>query len=124
MGKDGGRAAGLRAPERTTPAAPEYPLFLKVLPEGQVALTVRAKPGCKHCGLTLEGEELVLSTSAPPRDGEANAALVQYLADVLEVRHTAVTHCSGSKSRSKVFKLSGLTPEEVLQKLKAAEAAG
>ena len=125
MGRDKVKPAGLKASgiEQTAPSESKYPPFLTVVERG-VGLSVRAKPGCRQSGVAIEGEELVISITAPPRDGEANSALLEFLSEVLGVRRTAVTHASGSKSRCKMFKVAGLTPDEVLHKLKAAEAAG
>ncbi|XP_051236867.1 UPF0235 protein C15orf40 homolog isoform X1 [Dicentrarchus labrax] len=91
---------------------------------GAVTITVRAKPGSKHSGITdVSAEAVGVSIAAPPTDGEANAELVRYLAEVLELKKSHVSLDKGSRSRDKLIRVdSSLSPEEVLRRLR--EAAG
>jgi uncharacterized protein len=50
--------------------------------------------------------------AAPPHEGRANAALVQYVAGLLGVAPSAVRLARGATSRRKVLKVSGVTPGE------------
>ena len=67
----------------------------------------------------VSAEAVGVQIAAPPKDGEANEALVQYLASVLGIRKSSVTLNKGSKSRQKTVKLhaTGLTVEIVKQML-------
>lgn len=67
----------------------------------------------------MSGESVGIMIAAPPTDGEANAELIRYLSEVLDLKKSEVALDKGSRSREKVVKLSGsLTPEEVLERLK------
>jgi uncharacterized protein YggU (UPF0235/DUF167 family) len=55
--------------------------------------------------------------TAPPVDAAANEALVELLAEKLDCARGRIELVRGHKSRHKVIKLHGFTPEEVLQKL-------
>ncbi|XP_039882625.1 UPF0235 protein C15orf40 homolog [Simochromis diagramma] len=89
---------------------------------GAVTIRVHAKPGSKHSSITEVSTEAVsVAISAPPTDGEANAELIRYLAEVLGLKKSHVCLDKGSRSRDKVIKVdSSLSPEEVLRKLRQA----
>ncbi|XP_012722893.2 UPF0235 protein C15orf40 homolog [Fundulus heteroclitus] len=89
---------------------------------GAVAITVHAKPGSKHSGITdVNAEAVGVSIAAPPTDGEANTELVRYLAEVLELKKSQISLDKGSRSRDKVIRVeSSLDPQEVLRRLQQA----
>ncbi|XP_054632941.1 UPF0235 protein C15orf40 homolog [Dunckerocampus dactyliophorus] len=89
---------------------------------GAVTITVHVKPGSKHNNVTDVSTEAVgVAIAAPPTDGEANAELLRYLAEVLDVKKSRVSLQKGSRSRDKVICVdSALGPEEVLLRLKKA----
>ncbi|XP_075933675.1 UPF0235 protein C15orf40 homolog isoform X2 [Anarhichas minor] len=91
---------------------------------GSVSIVVHVKPGSKHSGVTEVSSEAVgVAIAAPPMDGEANAELLRYLAEVLDLKKSRVSLDKGSRSRDKLIKVdSSLSPEEVLRRLR--EAAG
>ena len=65
----------------------------------------------------LLGGELRIKVTAPPVDAAANEALIELLAEKLDCARNRIELIRGHKSRHKVLKLHGFTPEEALQKL-------
>ena len=63
------------------------------------------------------GAELRVRVTAPPVDAAANEALVALLADRLDCVRGRVELVRGHRSRHKILKVHGLTPEEVFAKL-------
>lgn len=63
----------------------------------------------------LDSPELRIRVSAPPVDAAANDALIRLLAEWLDCSRGRVELVRGHKSRHKILKLHGLTPEEVLK---------
>ena len=57
--------------------------------------------------------------TAPPVEGKANKALVQFLAKELGVARRDVEIVSGERSRVKSIRIYGLSPEDVMGRLKA-----
>jgi uncharacterized protein len=57
--------------------------------------------------------------AAPPVDGAANAALLRFLAGVLDVPRSRL-EITGASSRRKRIAVSGLTPDELETRLHAA----
>ncbi|XP_068595807.1 UPF0235 protein C15orf40 homolog isoform X2 [Brachionichthys hirsutus] len=89
---------------------------------GSVILAVHVKPGAKRSSITEVSSEAVgISVAAPPADGEANAELVRFLAEVLELKKSHISLDKGSRSRDKLIRVdSSLSPEEVLRRLRQA----
>jgi uncharacterized protein len=90
--------------------------FLRAQPDGAL-LSVKLQPraSSNEIGEPL-GDELRIKVTAPPVDAAANEALVRLLADRLDCARGRVELVRGFKSRHKVVKLHGFTPEEVFQK--------
>lgn len=87
--------------------------MIQAHPEG-ATLAVRAQPGAKKDGvLGRHGGAVKVAVTAPPEDGRANAALVEYLKNWLGVKRSQLVLLSGEKNRNKVFLVRGLTPAEL-----------
>jgi uncharacterized protein (TIGR00251 family) len=97
--------------------------FLRAQTDG-VLLAVKLQPRASknEIGAPL-GDELKIKVTAPPVDAAANEALVKLLADELDCARGRVELIRGHKSRHKVVKLHGFTPEEALKKLLAGTAS-
>jgi uncharacterized protein (TIGR00251 family) len=83
-----------------------------------ITFAVKVRPRAKKNAITGEvGGALKLSLTAPPLDGRANEACVEFIADMLNLPRSSVTIASGQTSRSKVIRVLGITAEYVHQKL-------
>jgi len=84
-----------------------------------VKLFVRAKPGARQSNIvSIDDEAVVVQVNAPAREGAANEALVDFLADTIDVKRSKASLEAGGKSRSKVVEVeTDQTPEEVYAKL-------
>ncbi|HEU0034378.1 MAG TPA: DUF167 domain-containing protein [Kofleriaceae bacterium] len=67
----------------------------------------RAKIGPMHDG------RLKIAVTSPPVDGEANAAVIELVADALGVAKSAVQVVAGQSSRRKTLRVAGVTPEQL-----------
>ncbi len=87
--------------------------MLSSTPEG-VILSVRIIPRSRNTefGGAREGA-LVVRIAAPPVEGAANAALLEFLAFTLKVPRRAIQICSGERSRHKRVAIAGITAEAV-----------
>ena len=90
--------------------------------DGGVTLAVRAQPGAKRtaiAGVYGDGAaaQLKIAVQAPPVEGRANSALVEFLADTFDVAKSRVELVSGELSRSKVFLVRGVTRQDAEQRL-------
>ncbi|MFC3532547.1 DUF167 domain-containing protein [Vogesella facilis] len=90
-----------------------------------VRLTLHVQPGARKSELAGEhGDALKIRLAAPPVEGKANAALLQWLADYLAVPRRAVSLLSGERNRHKIVAVSGVDAGAVLARLLPASAGG
>ena len=60
---------------------------------------------------------LVIRLAAPPVDGAANDALIEFLSDTLNVPRRAIRIVSGERGRRKRVAIDGLNAADVRQRL-------
>ncbi|BFG35214.1 hypothetical protein CerSpe_214880 [Prunus speciosa] len=109
--------------ESTQPVNPtnNFPTSIRYIPPSSVAITIHAKPGSKIASITdFSDEALGVQIDAPAKDGEANAALLDYISSVLGVKKRQVSIGSGSKSRDKVVIVEEMTVQSVFDILDKA----
>ena len=86
---------------------------------GAATFAVRVHPRAKKNAITGElGEALKIALTAPPVEGRANEAVVEFLAEVLRVPKGSVSIAAGQSSRNKVVRVQGLTAEQVQERLR------
>jgi uncharacterized protein len=79
---------------------------------------VKVRPRAKRNAVTgTVGDALKLALSAPPLDGRANQACIEFFANLLDVPHSSVTIASGETSRRKVIRIAGMSTEKVRGRL-------
>ena len=71
----------------------------------------RPKFGPRHDG------RIKVAVTAPPVDGEANAAVIELLAKTFDVARSDVTIISGLTGKRKTVRLVGVTYEQVEKKI-------
>jgi uncharacterized protein (TIGR00251 family) len=97
--------------------------FERLSPRGAgAAIAVRVLPRATKSevvGFMADGR-LKVRLTAPPVEGAANRALVEFLARVLEVRAAAIEVVAGAAGRDKIVSVLGLAPDMVDARLRAA----
>ncbi len=82
---------------------------------GAVTLELLVQPRASRTRVVGEhGGRLKLQLAAPPVDGEANAALVEFLAGALRVRKGEVVVLRGETGRRKAVRVAGVTAAQVV----------
>ncbi len=82
------------------------------------SFSVRVQPRARRNAIAGEaGDALKIALTAPPIEGRANEACVEFLAEVLGVPRASVTIAAGETSRNKLIRVAGLTASEVRQRL-------
>ncbi|NLK51688.1 MAG: YggU family protein [Syntrophomonadaceae bacterium] len=85
---------------------------------GGVQIKVRVQPRASRNQVVGWMEEsLKVRLTAPPVEGEANAALVRFLAEYFRLPRSAVSLITGSTSRQKIVQLVGISAAEVLRRV-------
>ena len=89
--------------------------MIRVENTGAILLKVKVHPGAKRSAVNgTFGDAVKIDLQSPPVDGKANAALIKFLAALLDVSKSAVELKSGECSRDKVVRISGKTPDEII----------
>ena len=86
------------------------------------SFAVRVQPRARHNAVTgVAGEALKIALTAPPVEGRANEACIEFLAGVLSVPRSSVTIAAGQHGRRKLVRVAGLTAEELRRRLSKLE---
>jgi uncharacterized protein (TIGR00251 family) len=85
---------------------------------GGVTIKVYVAPRSSATGVIgMHDGEIKVALTAPPVDGAANKALVEFLAKKLGIPKSAVSLVSGETSRHKVVAVADVDAETLLRKL-------
>jgi uncharacterized protein (TIGR00251 family) len=87
--------------------------FIEETPKG-VFLRVRLQPrSSKNSVEGVQGGSLKVRLTAPPVEGSANKALVEFLSELTGVRKSSISIDSGLKSRDKRVRVEGISLGEL-----------
>jgi uncharacterized protein len=79
-----------------------------------VIVTVRVIPRARKTECTgFRDDALIVRVAAPPVEGAANDALIEYFADALRVPRRAIQILSGDRGRRKRVAIEGVTDEQI-----------
>lgn len=88
-------------------------------------ISVRVQAGASHGRVSgFRDGELRVSVAAPPRDGRANAALLDLLAAALGVAKSRLRIVRGHGGRGKLVAVDGLSDAEARRRIDAAMPGG
>lgn len=83
-----------------------------------VILALHIQPGAKQTAVAgPHGDALKIRLAAPPVDGKANTALLEFIAAKVGAGRTAVELLSGQTSRAKRVRIRNITAPTVLAAL-------
>ncbi len=84
---------------------------------------LRVHPRAHKNAITgIVGDALKLALTAPPLEGKANQACIEFLAEFLNVPRSSVTIVAGQSSRNKVVRIAGRTAAQLEERLSAVMA--
>ena len=87
--------------------------------DGAVTFAVKIHPRAKKNAIAGEvGDALKVSLTAPPVDGRANEACIDFFAKLLNLPRSSVNIASGQTSRRKLIRIIGMSAEEVRKHIK------
>src|SRR6478735_7489308 len=83
-----------------------------------VSFSIKVHPRARKNAITgTVGDALKLALTAPPVEGKANQAVIEFFADLFAIPRSSVTIASGETSRNKVIRIAGLSKAVAEQKL-------
>lgn len=85
---------------------------------GAVTFAVRVVPRSSQNQIVgIESSVAKIRLTAPPVDGKANAALIKFLAELLDVSLAQIEIISGERSKQKIVRVRGMSAAQIQQKL-------
>ena len=83
-----------------------------------VSFSIKVQPRARKNAITgAVGDALKLALTAPPVEGKANQAVIEFFADLFEIPRSSVTIASGETSRNKVVRVSSVNKQMVEKRL-------
>lgn len=91
--------------------------YLKETAQG-VYLAIKLQPRASRQQIGEgQGSELKVSVTAPPVDAAANRALIEFLAETLDLSRSSIQLVRGQTSRHKTLLITGITATAIAEKL-------
>jgi uncharacterized protein (TIGR00251 family) len=85
-----------------------------------ITFAVKVHPRAHKNAITgIVGDALKLALTAPPVEGRANQAVIEFFAELFAIPRSSVTIASGETSRNKMVRIAGLSKQVVEQRLAA-----
>lgn len=89
--------------------------------DGSASLLLHIQPGAKRTEIVgLHGDALKIRLAAPPVDGKANAALIAFFAEQLDVPRSAVSLEAGAAARRKRISVQGASEASLARLIERA----
>jgi hypothetical protein len=83
-----------------------------------ISFAVKVHPRARKNAITgAVGDALKLALTAPPVEGKANQAVIEFFADLFQIPRSSVTIASGETSRNKVIRIAGVKKPAAEQRL-------
>ena len=83
-----------------------------------VSFSIKVHPRARKNAITgTVGDALKLALTAPPVEGKANQAVIEFFADLFQIPRSSVTIASGETSRNKVIRIAGVNKPAAEQRL-------
>jgi uncharacterized protein len=104
--------------------AQDYKILIPITESAAaVSFAIKVHPRAKTDAITGEvGDALKLSLTAPPVEGRANEACIEFLSKFLNVPRSSITIAAGESGRRKVIRVSGISAAQVREKLLAVSS--
>jgi uncharacterized protein (TIGR00251 family) len=84
-------------------------------------LRLRVSPGAQTKSIDRHGDGWKVRVAAVPERGKANEAVIEFLAQRLELPRESIELVSGHSSRDKVVELTGIDGAEAERRLEQAK---
>jgi uncharacterized protein (TIGR00251 family) len=95
-------------------------ISIRGTPQG-ATFAIRVQPRARKNAIIGElGDALKLALTAPPVEGRANEACIEFLAELLKVPRSSITIAAGETSRNKVIRITGMSADELRRRLTPA----
>ena len=85
---------------------------------GHITFSIKVQPRAKKNAINgTVGDALKVSLTAPPVDGKANQAVIEFFSGIFKIPRSSITIASGETSRIKTIRIVGVSKSTVEQAL-------
>jgi uncharacterized protein len=85
---------------------------------GFINLNITVSPAASRNKIKgIYGDTIKIAVTAPPEHGKANAAIIDMLADTLDVNKKSITIIAGLSARRKSVQIQGITLDRLITAL-------
>jgi uncharacterized protein len=83
-----------------------------------ITFKITVQPRAKRNAIAGEMDDaLKIALTAPPTNGRANKACIEFLANLLNISRASISIISGHNSRNKVIRLTAISADKVRERL-------
>jgi len=83
-----------------------------------VTFQVKVQPRARRNAVVGQlGDALKVALTAPPVEGRANEACIDFFTELLQLSRSSIKIVSGQSSRNKVIRVAGISAEELRRRL-------
>lgn len=83
-----------------------------------ITFAVKVQPRARKNAITGSiGDALKIALTAPPVEGRANQAIIDFLADFFDIPRSSVTIAGGATSRLKIIRIAGPSKQVLEERL-------
>ncbi len=87
-----------------------------------ITFAIKVQPRARRNAIVgAIGDALKIALTAPPIDGRANEACIEFFAELLDVSRSSIMIIAGRSSRNKVVRVSGATVQQIHNKLQLSQ---
>lgn len=115
--RGGSKRRGPAATPTTSAASADAPGWMHAQGPDVILDVLVAPRASRTRVMGVHDNRLKIQLAAPPVEGQANAALVRFVADALEVARAQVEIVGGTSNRRKTLRLAQVSPTRVLLRL-------
>ena len=88
-----------------------------------ITFAIKVQPRARRNAIVgAIGDALKIALTAPPVDGRANEACIEFFAELLGVSRSSITILAGQNSRNKVVRVTGASVDQVRNRLQLSQA--
>ncbi|NPD87588.1 MAG: YggU family protein [Asgard group archaeon] len=85
--------------------------------DDSISVSLNVHPNSQRSKIVITDYSVEIYIKEPPAKGKANQALIKFLSRKLEISTSSIKLVFGEKSKKKVVSISGLTQQQILERM-------
>ena len=85
--------------------------------DDSISISISIHPNSQKNRILITDYSIEIYIKEPPTKGKANQALIKYLSKKLEISSSSLKILHGEKSKKKIVSISGLSKQQILERM-------